>query len=69
METEIKWMNGDLLKESVNNRSWDFIDLVIVQVSSSLSVCFEILHNFQQKKIKKCREACLDVHFAVLSLC
>ena len=41
--------------------------VVIVQVSSSLSVCFGILHNFQINK-KKCREACLDIHFAVLSL-
>ena len=26
--------------------------VVIVQVSSSLSVCFEILHNFKKKKLK-----------------
>ena len=56
METESKWMNGDLLKESVNNRSWDFIGSGhLGGYCSSVQLTFCLLWNppqFKKKKLK-----------------
>ena len=55
METESKWMVTYWRKVSTTDRGTLLVVailVVIVQVSSSLSVCFEILHNFKKKKLK-----------------